>query len=186
MAANTDYVSTGKPKVGGGIYVAPVGTTLPTDATTDLAAAYKNLGYVSEDGLVNANSAESESIKAWGGDVVKTSQTEKSDTFQFKLIELLNEDVLKTVYGASRVKGTLATGITVEASSDEAINYTWVFEMVLTNGALKRIVVPKAKITEMDDIEYTDSDPAGYDITISAEPNSDSVTHFEYIQAATT
>lgn len=184
MAANTDYVSTGKPKIGGAIFVAPVGTALPTDSVADLNAAFKNLGYVSEDGLTNANSAESEDIKAWGGEIVKTSQTEKADTFEFKLIEVLNADVLKTIYGADRVSGDLETGLTVEASTDEAKTYSWVIEMVLTNDAVKRVVIPKAKITEMGDIEYTDSDPAGYEITISAEPNGDGVTHFEYIKAA--
>ena len=33
---NVENVTTGKPKVGGAVYRAPVGTTLPTDATTAL------------------------------------------------------------------------------------------------------------------------------------------------------
>ena len=43
---NTANVAAGKPKVNGAIFVAPVGSTLPTDASTELKEAYKNLGFI--------------------------------------------------------------------------------------------------------------------------------------------
>ena len=45
--SNVANVSTAKPKVGGAIYSAPLGTTLPVDATTALDVAFKSLGYIS-------------------------------------------------------------------------------------------------------------------------------------------
>ena len=51
MANSKDLVTTAKPKTSGAVYVAPIGTALPTDATSSLAVAYKGLGYISEDGF---------------------------------------------------------------------------------------------------------------------------------------
>lgn len=188
MATNASNVTAGKPAVGGALYRAPIGTTLPTDATTALASAFVSLGYMSEDGLTNDNSPESEEVKAWGGDPVLTLQTAKPDTFTGTLIETLNPDVLATVYGEDNVTGTLANGITVYATADEATDYVYVCDMIMRDGAVKRIVLPKAKVTAVGTITYSDSAAVGYNLTISAAAatvGSKVATHVEYIHAAT-
>lgn len=174
-------VTAGKPKITGAIFRAPVGSTLPTDAKTELDTAFKCLGYVSEDGVTNGNSPESEQTKAWGGDVVLSTQTEKPDTFQFKLIEAKNVDVLKMIYGDSHVAGTLDTGITVDVTAEDPGPAAYVIEMTLKGGDLKRIVIPSASISEMDDIVYNDSEPVGYDVTLTATADDTGCTHHEYI-----
>lgn len=179
--ANSTNVTVGKPKVSGAVSVAPKGTTMPTDASSELAVAFKSLGYVSEDGVVNTNSPESGDIKAWGGDTVLTYLSSKTDTFKFKLIEALNMDVLKTVYGADNVEGTLGTGVTIKANSLSNDSYAWVIDTLLTGGVLKRIVIPNASITEIGDVVYKDEEAVGYELTITAVPDTDGNTHYEYI-----
>lgn len=184
MAQTVEYVSAGKPKVGGAVSVAPVGTTLPTDATTNLNEAFEGLGYCGEDGLTNSNSPSNTDIKAWGGAKVLSVQEEKPDTFTFKLLEVLNVNVLKAVYGDSNVTGTLASGIVVKANAEELDEHAWVFDMIMRGGALKRITLPSAKVTEIADITYTDSDAVGYEVTVTAYPDSEGQTHYEYIVKA--
>jgi len=186
MANVATNVTAGKPAVTGAVYRAVLSDdlTIPTDATTALDSDFKALGYVSEDGLTNSNSPDTDIIKAWGGDPVLPIQSGKEDTFQFTLIEVLNAEVLKAVYGSTNVTGTISTGIVVNANSKEAEEACWVIEMVLRGGVLKRVVIPDGKITEIGDIEYTDDDAVGYEITISASPDSSGQTHYEYIKAA--
>ena len=139
-------VSTGKPKVAGSVYIGSAAAAAPADATTELGTGWTPLGYVGEDGVTNENSPETDSKKAWGGDIVLKLQTEKPDTFTFKLISSLDLDVLKAVYGDGNVSGTLADGITVTATGEELPEKQWVIDMVMRDNAVKRIYIPSGSI----------------------------------------
>lgn len=179
---SSSNVSAGKPKVTGAIFIAPVGTTLPTDSTTALATAFVELGYASDAGVVNSESRETETVKAWGGDTVLKPFTGKEDTFKFTLIEALNVNALKLVYGDSNVTGDLTNGISIKSAAEDLDYHSFVIEMVL-NGAVKRIVIPSAKVTKVGDITYADGEAIGYDTTLSAVPDAAGGTHYEYIKA---
>ena len=68
--ADAKNTTAAKPKIGGAISRAPLGTELPTDTEAALNKAFKNLGYLSQDGLVNSNSPSNSTVVAWGGDTV--------------------------------------------------------------------------------------------------------------------
>lgn len=174
-------VTAGKPKISGAIYKAPLGTTLPTSTTDTLDNAFVCLGYVSDDGLSNDNSPESNTIKAWGGNTVLALQTDRPDTFTYALIEALNKDVLDVVYGEGNVEVGENGEIHVEATADQLEAHAWVIDMVLRDNRAKRIVISEGTLTNLATITYNDNDAVAYGITITATPDENGVYHHEYI-----
>ena len=179
MSQIANNVTAAKPSVGGAVYVAPAGTTLPTSASSTLSEEYKSLGYISEDGITNSNSPQTDFIKAFGGDKVLPITDEREDTFQFKLIEAFNTDVLKQVYGSANVT-TTEDEITVKVNNSELPAYVYVIDLIMRDDRVKRIVLPVGYVSELGDITYSDSDAIGYDVTITAQSDSSGNTHYEY------
>lgn len=181
---NSSNVSFGKGKATGAVYVAPAGTALPTNATASLAAAYKNLGYISEDGLVNSVETDITDIKAWGGDTVLSGQNSFAESFTVNLLET-NAEALALYYGADNVTTETDGSITVKQTAGALPQCVVVFEVVMTGNRIKRIVVPKAQIADRSgEITYTDGDPITYPAKFKAYPDATGVYHTEYIATA--
>lgn len=178
MANEVKNVTTAKPKVSGAVFYAPLGTTLPTDATTPSDTKFKNLGYVSEDGFTFSTATSSENIKEWGGTVVDSSQTEKSETAKLTLIEALNVDTLKFVFGESNVTAN-EKNITVTATGNELDACVFVVDTLMKNGTAKRIVIDNAKPILNGDVAYKANQAVGFPMEISCP-----TFHKEYITLA--
>lgn len=183
MAKNDSSLATAaKPVAAGAISSATTKATLPTDATTDLATGFVKLGYVSEDGLTNGLDTDVENIKAWGGDTILTVRTSRTETFKFTLVQALDVDVLKEIYGQDNVAGDLTTGITVKHNGNELPRRAFVFDMLMTGNVLKRIVVPTGQVTEVGDVTYVDGSVVGYETTVTCFPDAQGNTVYEYIK----
>ena len=182
MANTSLNVSTGKPKVTGGVYRAPLGTTLPTDASTSLSGSFTSLGYIAQGGVTHAFAIDSGEYRAWGGDLVMTYLNSKTHTFACGLIEVLNKSTYETVYGEANVTGTLSSGIAVTSKGGgDMTEYVYVIELAMRDGAMKRIVIPDGKISSVGDVVYSDDTAVSYPITITAQVDSSGNSHYEYI-----
>ena len=53
--------------------------------------------------------------------------------------------------------------------------------MILKGGVVKRVVIPSAAVTAVGDISYKDNAAIAYQVTITATPDSEEKSHYEYL-----
>ena len=170
---NKDNITIGLPKPGGAVYVAPLGTALPTDADTSLSSDYANLGYITEDGLTVSTGESVDKIRAWGRDVVMNASTEYDKTFTLALMETIRKATLEFVRGKENVAvnadGSIASGDTGEPLPRCVV----VVDTLQNNGSatprIHRIVFGDCQISDRSgDQNYNNSDPLTYPVMCEA------------------
>lgn len=154
---------------GGSFYRAVLGTALPSDALATLAAAYKDHGWMGDDGFKIAQNRDTTKHKAFGGSVVKVTQDNYECTVTATIYEQ-NETTLKTVFGDANVTRTMTT-----VSPHAQYRIDWSEKMLPRSTFVQRYidgnktglnVIPEGQVTGVDDIEYVHNRIVRFTITI--------------------
>ncbi|WP_280358119.1 hypothetical protein [Nocardia otitidiscaviarum] len=184
---SSKYIGAGTPNIDvtGGVLVAPTGSLLPTSASTTIDAAFKPLGYVSEDGIESKGERKVVSVKDWNADIIAQLQTEHSVRFGLTLYAVWDQDVLSEVFGPNNVTPTPATTesgtlYTVTETGAVLPHRSWVFDMKHEEKKL-RIVLPNAKISEVMEKKFVSSELAGFTITVEAFKDDTGVKAYRYL-----
>lgn len=176
---NADNVSFGKSKATGAVYLAPAGTTVPTDGTTALSAAFVNMGYISEDGYTYNVETDTEEIKEWNGRVVLEEQSSFKETHTVNFLET-NINTLKAIFGDANVTQA-GNIITVKSTGAALEEHVLVIELALTGNRIRRVVVPHAKIADRSgETVYNATEAITYPAVFSASPDASGNYHISY------
>lgn len=170
----------------GYIWVAPLGTALPTDATTELGTAFVGLGYLSEDGLTEPAAFEpGDDIVAAGGDTVAQADPTFSKTWTGTCIEALNEDLLKVAYGSTNVTVKPANStdgsITIKEQAGGLEHHVIVIDEALKGGRKRRNVMADATFLITGDISHVHTALVNFEFTINAYPTAAAPAQTQYI-----
>lgn len=170
----------------GYIWVAPLGTAVPSDATSELDEAFVGLGYLSEDGLTEPASFEpGDDIVAAGGDTVAQADPTFSKTWTGTCIEALNEDLLRVAYGSTNVTVTPATStdgsITIKEQAGDIEHHAIVIDEMLKGGRKRRNVMTDATFLITGDISHVHTALVNFEFTITAYPTADHPAQTQYI-----
>lgn len=188
---NSSNVSNARPSYTGAVFSAPVGTRPPENASDELSDDFRGYGYISDEGLANEFETDSEQIEAFGGDEVLSVQTSYAETFTQGFLEE-NVNTKRAFFGDDNVFIT-DEGFAAIHSSAELPYLTWVWDVRLTGGRKKRIVIFEAKVDEREGVEHTHGEATIHSTTLRARPvnveingeRRTGVTAVEYIVDAT-
>lgn len=157
-----------KVAVTGAVYVGTDAAAAPTSATSILGTGWRSVGYISEDGVVEANTQDSNEIIAWqNSDVVRKTITRSEVTYQFTMIET-NEASLGLFYGRT-IDGGTDTSHTIGGASTTRLP---IIIDIVDGGKVVRRYAPDAEVTERGEVTFAAGDALGYQVTLTAYPDA--------------
>ncbi|AOZ64353.1 hypothetical protein SEA_MARCOLIUSPRIME_14 [Mycobacterium phage Marcoliusprime] len=95
----------------GGLWYAPFGTPLPTDVDEPLDDAFKNLGFISVEGVTVKIDDQTKPIEVWGGDEIGALRDKFAIEYSMKLFQVLSPEVNAAIFGAGNVSTAEATAL---------------------------------------------------------------------------
>lgn len=153
----------------GKVYIGPVGTVLPTNATMAVVAGFSDLGYISEDGVALTPGVDLNDVMMWQS-AVPVKRTLDTASFEVKFSM---GQVNKATWGAyffnnsnwtnnfGQAKLTLLSN---PGPQEDAVIIEWDDD----EGDRCRLVLPKATMTDREDLQLTRTDPVLAGVTFAA------------------
>ena len=151
------------------VYVAPKGTTLPVDLAAP-AAAFVDLGWLSEDGTDITRESSSNDFTAWqGGTIVRTKMSGVKNTL--KVVCLEETATAMGLFYPGMTSSTPATPagspttITVPGgtkSNEKALVVDFIDDTVT-----KRYAIQRAEVTSVGTISHKNTDMTMYEFTFT-------------------
>ena len=176
---NAAQVTVGAAAATGAIFVAPKGTTLPTDATTALGNTFVLLGFTSDEGVQISEDGNTESIRAWEGrKLVYNVRTEYTESISFTPIQC-NADVAKLTWGDDMVVEGADGALTIKHHGGTIEPVVIAIETTPRENIVRRYV-GTFQLKERGEATLDGTQADGRQLSFDAIPDASGVTMYEY------
>lgn len=172
-------VTVGAAAATGAIFVAPKGTTLPTDATTALGSTFVLLGFTSKAGVQISEDSSTDAIHAWEGrTAVYNVRTEYTESISFTPIQC-NADVAKLTWGDDMVVSGTGGALTVKHHGKTLEPVVIAIETTPRENIVRRYV-GTFQLTERGEVTLDGTQVDGRQLSFNAIADENGVTMYEY------
>lgn len=152
---------------GGAVFWAPKGTALPADHEATLDPLFVPVGILSEDGVSEGLSVDTNKIKGWpGGRTVRVTNTSTEKTFGFTMIE--NSPLAAKLYYGAGDPVTAGTGARIDIP--EAIGIVdGAFVIEKHDGdTIERRCIENGQVSERGDRTADNENADGKEVTVES------------------
>jgi hypothetical protein len=156
----------------GRILTAPLASPVPTDISSPWAAAWRDLGYTTTDGVKIAKKDKLDPVDTW--QTVSAARFVYSDrdlTFKFQLLQL-NEDTLPFFFGGGAVESASSGLYRYELSGDPSFDERMLGIEFRDAGQgdeiVYRMVVGRGQVTDTDELALVRTAPIKLGVTFTA------------------
>lgn len=185
MSGNNELILAGVAGSGTGnalVWIAPIGTATPTDATTAWPSGWIDAGWCTADGLTEKLEAESKEVEGFGASgplrILKSKQKETFDVGFLETKPLTQEIFYGLELGSIEVDDTGAFDWTTGTPSD--VRYMVGFDTV--DGKNKRrVIAPLVNSTPNGDVATKAGEEITYGVTFTAFVGPDGVAVHRFI-----
>lgn len=151
---------------GAGLYIAPLGTALPTDTTTALPAAWQSLGYATEDGVGQMLEVDTEDIMSWQDlSPVRTVFKSRILSYKFSMLQW-NPTTLALYMGTQEPTVAPDGSFTLDLkAADKPVEHALVVD-IDDSGVKYRIAMLRTILSAVDDLTLQRGTAAPLGITV--------------------
>lgn len=159
----------------GQLFVAPLGSTPPTDTTTALDAAFVDLGYLTEDGVSLAVDTNREDFRAWQTtSPVRSVVTEQTLTSTFTLLQR-NADNLKLAFGGGTVALSGAGPDVIFTPPPAGVDERMFVLEVVDGDVIDRYLLHRGVPSLSGEVNFQRGELTGYEMEVTHLESDDGV-----------
>lgn len=159
------------------VWMAPTGSTAPTDSGTALAAAWKNMGGITEAGVSIKQNVSSDKKKIYGSTAIQrviVKEREYTVGTSFAETNARTQEVFWQ-QALNSISPTVSTGAySISVGSQTRQLYALVVDMIDAANR-QRFYFPQVEVTEQGELKIGNGETLEYQVTMSAYPNTSGV-----------
>jgi hypothetical protein len=165
----------------GEVYVAPVGTALPTTPTAALNAAFVGLGLCTTDGVSLSVSPEIQEIMSWQARQATRRELVNQEVQASFTLQQFNESTIPLAFGGGSVTNPSGSIYRYELPTDGALDELCMIIDAIDGGVHQRIILPRGNVTEAVETSFVRDAEQQLPVTFKALQPSDGSTSLIYL-----